>query len=303
MLFVVLRQAQTSSSDLVSVLAGMHEDQLYVTSLDAFLEREVTPTGGTAHAGPHPGSGIRFDHVSFSYPGAASPALSDVNLKLSAGSRVSVLGRNGAGKTTLLKLLTGLYRPTSGSVTLDGLALEEWDRATLAQRMSVMFQDFGRYQLLAGENVGIGSPESFEDRARWQHAAREARVDELVRGLPAGYETQLGQWFEGGRELSAGEWQRLALSRLFTRPQADIVILDEPTAHLDRERERQVLADLAARSSGRLSILVSHRATWDDPESLVIVLEAGRVVTAAPRGELNDPAAGASSREPARMPS
>ncbi len=278
MLFVVLRQAQSSSSDLVTVLAGMHEDQLYIAALDHFLGRERAQQVGTAARGPTPGDGIRFENVSFTYPGATSPALSDVTFRLPPASRVSVLGKNGAGKTTLLKLLTGLYRPTTGRITLDGLPIEDWQPTHLTDRMAVVFQDFGRYQLLAGENVGIGSAETLDDRARWREAARAALIENLLESLPAGYETQLGQWFESGRELSTGEWQRVALARIYARPNADIVILDEPTASVDAGAEAALLEELTRRTQGRTAILISHRATWSSPDGVVLRLDAGRVV-------------------------
>jgi ATP-binding cassette, subfamily B, bacterial len=285
MLFVVLRQAQSSSSDLVSVLAGMHEDQLYLAALDGFLAAAPSESVGTATRGSKPGAGLLLEDVSFTYPGSANPAVANINLYLPPGRRVSVLGKNGAGKTTLLKLLTGLYRPSSGRITLDGLPLEQWLPANLSARFAVAFQDFGRYQLLAGENVGIGSTETLDNRARWREAAHAALVGELLEGLPAGYETQLGQWFEGGRELSMGEWQRVALARIHARPQADIVILDEPTASIDTAAEAALLDELTERTRGRTAILVSHRAAWNDPEALVVELEAGRLV-----GSMGEPA-------------
>jgi len=277
MLFVVLRQAQSSSSDLVSVLAGMHEDQLYINALDRFLAREHLQPLGAATYGSKPGDGIRFENVSFTYPGATTPALSNVTLHLPPGSRVSVLGQNGAGKTTFLKLLTGLYGPTQGRVTLDGSPLADWQATRLTERMAVVFQDFGRYQLSAGENVGIGSAETLDNRERWRDAASAALVDDFLRSLPSGYETQLGQWFEGGRELSTGEWQRLALARIYARPAADILILDEPTASIDTGAETVLLTELTQRTQGRTAILISHRSTWSDPNSRVLRIDHGRV--------------------------
>jgi ATP-binding cassette, subfamily B, bacterial len=277
MLFVVLRQAQGSSSDLLAVLAGLHEDNLYLSTLHAFLARP-TPRVGSAVAGPSPGAGLRFEQVSFTYPDSTAPALSDVSLHLPPGTRVSVIGNNGAGKTTLLKLLTGLYRPSSGQVTLDGLSLADWDPHHLTERMTVMFQDFARYQLLAGENIGAGHPGALGSPERWREAARAAMVDDLIQSLPAGYETPLGQWFEGGRELSLGEWQRVAFARLFTKPHADIVVLDEPTASLDARAEAQLLEQLVQATEGRTAVLISHRSTWPDPSALVIELDHGRAV-------------------------
>lgn len=277
MLMVVLRQAQTSTTDLLSVLASMHEDNLYLLTLDAFLAGPATARGIAEH-GPRPGDGIRFEDVSFTYPGAKSPALSNVELHLAPGKSLTVLGENGAGKTTLLKLMTGLYRPSHGRVTLDGLPLAEWKPAHLAERIAILFQDFARYQMSAGENIGMGHPDAFESKARWRQAAHGALLEELIESLPAGYDTPLGQWFEGGRELSLGEWQRVALARLFTRPQADLVILDEPTASLDSGAEARMLERLSQVMRGRSVVLVSHRATWPDSNSQVIVLERGRCV-------------------------
>lgn len=277
MLIVVLRQAQSSTTDLLSVLASMHEDNLYLLTLEAFLTGPAAPRG-TAEQGPSPGDGIRFEAVSFTYPGAHSPALSNVELHLAPGQSLTVLGENGAGKTTLLKLMTGLYQPSHGRVTLDGLSLAEWKPARLAERIAILFQDFARYQMTAGENIGMGHPDAFESQARWQEAARAALIEELIHGLPAGYDTPLGQWFEGGRELSLGEWQRVALARLFTRPNADLIILDEPTASLDGGAEARVLERLSHVMAGRSVVLVSHRATWPAPQGLVLVLDRGRCV-------------------------
>lgn len=286
MLFLVLRQAQGSTSDLVSVIAGMHEDQLYLGTLEQFLERLPPYSPGKAAHGPIPNDGIRFEGVSFRYPGAHAPALHDITVHFPARSRVSILGENGAGKSTLVKLLVGLYRPSSGRITLDGLPLEEWDAASLQARVAVMFQDYGQFQMLAGENIGIGSAPAMEDRRRWREAAQAARVDEMLERLPLGYETQLGKRFEGGRELSIGEWQRVALARVFVKADADIVVLDEPTASMDREAEVAVLATLTAKTRDRLAVLISHRATWNDPEGLVLTLQGGRLVSFGISGQL-----------------
>lgn len=283
MLFVVLRQAQSSSSALVSVLAGMHHDQLYMAALQRFLARSPARPRGDATSGPVPGDGIRFVNVSFRYAGSSAAALKDVTFHLPPGVRVSIVGENGAGKTTLLKLLVGLYRPSAGQVTLDGLPLESWQPAALQGRLAVVFQDFGRYQLLAGENIGIGSASALDDRARWRAAAEAALVAPLLASLPQGFETQLGTWFHGGRDLSTGEWQRLALARAFTKPKADIVVLDEPTASVDAIAEAALLAELTESTRGRLAILISHRATWSDPASLIARLERGRLTSFGPR--------------------
>lgn len=279
MLFVLLRQAQASSSDLVVVAAGMHEDQLYLASLDAFLSRAPSSEPPGASRGSLPGAGIRLENVSFTYPGASRPALENISLHLPPGVRVTLTGPNGSGKSTLVKLMLGLYQPSVGRITLDGLPLQDWDRVALRKRLGVVFQDFGRYQLLAGENVGIGAAGALDSPERWESAARDALAEPLLRSLPQGAHTQLGTTFEGGRELSTGEWQRLALSRIFAEPEADIVILDEPSASLDAAFEAELLRHLDARLAGKTALLISHRARWTQPGSLSLVLQAGRLVS------------------------
>ena len=137
------------------------------------------------------------------------------------------MGENGSGKTTLIKLLTRLYQPSSGRILLDGLDLQEWDAQALRERIGVIFQDFGRYQFLVGENIGAGDARHFEDREAWTKAAHKGMADEFIEHLPKQYETQLGKWFKGGRELSGGQWQKIALARAFMRTNADILVLDE----------------------------------------------------------------------------
>jgi ABC-type multidrug transport system fused ATPase/permease subunit len=197
--------------------------------------------------------------VGFTYPGAEQPALSDVSLHLKPGHSLALVGANGSGKTTLIKLITRLYVPTSGRILLDGRDLSEWDEYALRQRFGVIFQDFVRYQLLVGENIGAGDERYFDDEARWREAARLGRADEFIASLPEGYRTQLGKWFLGGRELSGGQWQKIALSRAFMRRDADIMVLDEPTAAMDAEAEAEVFGHVRKLAQGRMTILISHR--------------------------------------------
>ena len=146
------------------------------------------------------------------------------------GSSLALVGENGSGKTTLIKLLTRLYAPTSGRICFEGMDLREWDEVALRERIGVIFQDFAHYQMRVGENVGVGDEPHFEDEARWREAAEKGRAAEFIDELPLGYETQLGKWFRDGRELSGGQWQKIALSRAFMRTGADVLVLDEPTA-------------------------------------------------------------------------
>ena len=161
----------------------------------------------------------------------------DVSFTCKPGRVFTLLGPNGAGKTTLIKLLTRLYEPSEGRITLDGLELGQWDPLELRKRVGVIFQDFARYQMLVGENVGAGDVEHFSDEPRWREAAALGMADEFVSDMPLGYRTQLGRWFKDGRELSGGQWQKIALSRAFMRSNADILVLDEPTAAMDAEAE------------------------------------------------------------------
>ncbi len=150
------------------------------------------------------------------------------------------MGENGSGKTTLIKLLTRLYYPDKGRILLDGMDLKEWDEDTLRQRIGVIFQDFSRYQFLVGENIGAGDVRQFEDESRWKDAADKGMADDFIEDLPSGYKTQLGKWFKDGQELSGGQWQKIALSRAFMRTEADILVLDEPTAAMDAAAEARI---------------------------------------------------------------
>ncbi|MEY4514080.1 MAG: hypothetical protein RLZZ450_6202, partial [Pseudomonadota bacterium] len=244
------------------------------------------PSLGGATQGPRPEDGIRFDHVSFAYRGASQPALRDVTLHIPPGSKLALVGENGAGKTTLIKLLTRLYEPTEGTVLLDGLDLAAWDPLALRRRIGVIFQDFIRYQLLVGENIGAGDVEAFEDRSGWSRAAHKGMADTFISKLPQGYESQLGRWFAGGQELSVGQWQKIALSRAFMREDADILVLDEPTAAMDAEAEAEVFQRFRALSERRMGIVISHRFSTVRMADQIVVLVDGAIVEQGTHDEL-----------------
>src|ERR1700733_10519912 len=204
MYLMLFRQGQAAVSASLSAVGGMYEDNLYLSTLYEYLETEVPAPGGEIKRGPLPQDGVRFEDVSFSYPEAAEPAIEHVTLHLRPGESLALVGENGSGKTTLIKLLTRLYAPTTGRILLDGLDLKDWDAAALRQRIGVIFQDFARYQMLVGENVGAGDEAYFEDEARWRDAATKGQAAEFINTLPQGYHTQLGKWFRDGRELSGG---------------------------------------------------------------------------------------------------
>jgi ATP-binding cassette subfamily B protein len=278
MYLMLFRQGQSAVSAMLSAVGGMYEDNLYLSTLYEYLETEVEPPAGEAQRGPLPEDGVRFENVGFTYPGATEPALEGVSLHLKPGASLALVGENGSGKTTLIKLLTRLYEPTTGRVLLDGLDLKEWDERTLRERIGVIFQDFTRYQMLVGENVGAGDERYFEDEARWREASEKGRASDFIDTLPAGYQTQLGKWFKDGRELSGGQWQKVALSRAFMRTRADILVLDEPTAAMDAQAEAEVFEHFRQLARERITILISHRFSTVRMADQIAVLDRGRIV-------------------------
>ena len=278
MYVTLFRQGQSAVSAALSAVGGLYEDNLYLANLFEYLEQPVGVASGRATAGPAPGDGVRFEDVDFSYPGASTPALSNITMHVRPGESLALVGQNGSGKTTLIKLLTRLYRPTRGRILLDGLDLEEWDESVLRRRVGVIFQDFARYQMLAGENIGAGDERAFDDEARWRTAASKGLAAEFVEQLPAGYQTQLGKWFKDGRELSGGQWQKIALARAFMRSEADILVLDEPTAAIDAGAEAEVFEHFRELTRNRIAIVISHRFSTVRVADQILVLDEGRIV-------------------------
>jgi ATP-binding cassette, subfamily B, bacterial len=278
MYLLLFRQGQSAVSAILSSVGGMYEDNLYLSTLYEYLETPVEHTSGSATYGPNRADGVRFEHVYFTYPGAAAPALIDINLHLPPGSSLALVGENGSGKTTLIKLLTRLYRPDSGRVLLDGLPLPEWRDEALKARIGVIFQDFTRYQMLVGENVGAGDERYFEDEQRWREAAAKGQAADFIEHLPGGYQTQLGKWFRDGQELSGGQWQKIALARAFMRTEADVLVLDEPTAAMDARAEAEIFEHFRSLARDRITILISHRFSTVRMADQIAVLEQGRII-------------------------
>ena len=278
MYLLLFRQGQGAVTAILSAVGGMYEDNLYLSTLYEYLETPVAPSGGNAPRGPLPSDGGRCEHVSFTYPGAAEPALIDINLQLRPGSSLALVGENGSGKTTLIKLLTRLYSPDSGRILVDGLPLPQWSEEALRARIGVIFQDFTRYQMLVGENVGAGDERYFEDEDRWHEAAQKGRADEFIEHLPGRYQTQLGKWFHNGQELSGGQWQKIALARAFMRTDADILVLDEPTAAMDARAEAEVFEHFRTLARDRITILISHRFSTVRMADQIAVLDRGRII-------------------------
>ena len=286
MYVALFRQGQTTVSAMLTAVGGMYEDNLYLSTLYEYLETEVILPTGSSVRGPHPEDGIRFEDVSFTYSGAQEAALENITLHLVPGTSLALVGENGSGKTTLIKLLTRLYAPTAGRILLDGQDLAEWDEAALRERIGVIFQDFARYQLLVGENVGAGDERYFEDEERWRAAAVKGRASDFIDTLPAGYQTQLGKWFKDGRELSGGQWQKIALSRAFMRSRADILVLDEPTAAMDAQAEAEVFEHFRQLARERITILISHRFSTVRMADQIVVLNNGHIIERGSHEEL-----------------
>jgi ATP-binding cassette subfamily B protein len=286
MYLMAFRQGQAAVASILSAVGGMYEDNLYLSTLYEYLDTPVAVPVGGARRGPRPEAGIQFQQVSFSYPGASEPTLHDIDLELPPGSSLALVGENGSGKTTLIKLLTRLYAPSSGRILFEGLDIREWDEIALRTRIGVIFQDFARYQMRVGENVGAGDEANFEDEALWRSAAAKGRAAEFIEELPQGYQTQLGKWFKDGRELSGGQWQKIALSRAFMRTGADVLVLDEPTAAMDARAEAEVFEHFRQLAKGRITILISHRFSTVRMADQIAVLDGGRIIERGSHAQL-----------------
>ncbi len=282
----VFRQGQTTLSTLLGSLGGLYEDALYLSNLYEFLELRIPPRLEGADHGPIPGDGIRFEGVSFRYPGSSKPALQNIKLHIRPGEKLALVGKNGSGKTTLINLLVRMYPPDSGRITLDGLDLQKWDLEALHRRIGVIFQNFVRYQFTAGENIGLGDVQHLQERNRWFLAAEKGMARPFIEELPQGFDAQLGKWFRDGEELSGGQWQKIALSRAFMRSQADILVLDEPTAAMDAEAEYEIFERLHALTQDQMAILISHRFSTVRMADQIVVLEEGRIVEQGSHAEL-----------------
>src|SRR5260370_29577568 len=221
--------------------------------------------------------GFEFRNVSFRYPGTERLVLDRLNFHLRPGERVALIGENGQGKTTIVKLMTRLYDPTEGQIVLDGIDLREYDLEDLYREIGVIFQDFMRYEMTARENIAVGRIEEVSNLPLLESAARKSLADEVVARLPAEYEQMLGRRFEGGIDLSGGEWQKLALARAYLRD-AQLLVLDEPTAALDARSEYQVFQRFAELTAGQMSLFISHRFSTVRMADRIVVLENGNIV-------------------------
>ena len=278
MYLLLFRQGQAAVTAILTAISGMYEDNLYLSNLYEYLAQPVPASPGRAVKGPEPQRGLEFEDVSFAYPGAKDKALSNISLTVRPGEGLALVGENGSGKTTLIKLLTRLYEPTEGRILLDGLDLRDWDVEALRRRIGVIFQDFGRYQFTVGENIGAGDVRHMDDTPRQVAAAETGMAAPFIEAMPEAYDTQLGRWFKGGRELSGGQWQKIALSRAFMRSEADILVLDEPTAAMDAASEAAVFDLFRSQSHDKMTILISHRFSTVRAADQIVVIHDGRIV-------------------------
>ena len=270
--------ASLNLQSIFSAFSGIADQSLFLSDLLTFLG--LQPTIRSKSNGlpcPRPMRwGIEFRNVSFAYPGTQRLVLRNLNLTLHQGERIALIGENGEGKTTIVKLLTRLYDPTEGAIYLDGVDLREYDLDDYTNQVAVIFQDFMRYDMTARENIAIGRVGESHNLEEVVAAARKSKADDVVRKLEAGYEQMLGRRFDGGVDLSGGEWQKVALARAYLRD-AQILILDEPTASLDAKSEQQVFQQFAELTQNKLSLLISHRFSTVRMADRIVVLENGRI--------------------------
>ena len=281
------RQGQGALEDVLASVAGMYEDSLYVSNLGAFF---AIPTSARvqrllpARTLPPGRFSIELENVSFRYPGRDTWALRELNLRIAPGEKLALVGENGAGKSTLIKLLLRLYEPTEGSIRFGGIDVRELDTEALRGRLGAVFQDFVRYQLSADENIALGDVTRLESREVIEAAAIDGGADEVIASLPRKGQTMLGTWFEDARELSGGQWQKLAIARSFMRLRseggdgADLLILDEPTAAIDAQAEFELFERFQKFTANRSAIIISHRFSTVRIADRIAVLEHGKLL-------------------------
>ncbi len=279
--------ASTNIQTVFSTFSGLADQALFMSDLIEFFK--VAPSVKSkpgALPAPRPiRQGLEFRNVSFAYPGTTRVVLKNLSFRLEPGERLALIGENGHGKTTIVKLMTRLYDPTEGEVLLDGVDLREYDLEDLSREIGVIFQDFMRYEMTAGENIAMGRIERRDNPEQIEEAARKSGAHELIQELPRDYQQMLGRRFEGGVDLSGGQWQKIALARAYLRD-AQILILDEPTASLDARAEHDVFQRFAELTRGRMALLISHRFSTVRMADRILVLENGQVSETGSHDEL-----------------
>ena len=273
-----IQQASSNIQQIFSTVSGIADQALFLTDLIAFFEmRPAIQSKPNALAAPRPiRRGFEFRNVSFRYPGSDRLILNRLNFDFHPRERIALIGENGQGKTTIVKLITRLYDPVEGQVLLDGIDLREYDLDDLYREIGVIFQDFMRYEMTAGENIAVGKIEEMDNPRLLQLSARKSMADEVIGRLGGGYDQMLGRRFEGGVDLSGGEWQKVALARAYLRD-AQVLILDEPTAALDARSEFEVFQRFAELTTGKMALFISHRFSTVRMADRIVVLEGGSI--------------------------
>jgi ATP-binding cassette, subfamily B, bacterial len=270
-----LSQVQNQFSSLLSGFSSIYQSLLYMRNLFEFLELPTRDLdAGETWSGPI--RTITFENVGFRYPLTTRDVLKGVNFSVSSGQALALVGENGAGKTTIVKLLTRLFEPTSGRILFNGLDVSRFSPRSVQTEMSIIFQDYGQYSMSARENVALSKLEGIGDNAALEKSGLQSGANEFVTDLPDGYDTMLGRLFTGGRQLSGGQWQRLALSRLYFRD-ASVLVFDEPTAALDAQAEFDTIEALRNQAQDRIAVLISHRFSTVRLANQIVVLEDGVV--------------------------
>ena len=271
-------QASNNLQQIFSTLSGIADQALFLTDLLAFFAMQPTiRSKPNALPAPRPiVRGFEFRNVSFCYPGNPRLVLDRLSFRLDPRERVALIGENGQGKTTIVKLITRLYDPTEGEVLLDGIDLREYSLDDLYREIGVIFQDFMRYEMTARENIAVGRIDELNDLDGLKIAARKSLADQVIAQLPRQYEQMLGRRFDGGVDLSGGEWQKVALARAYLRD-AQLLILDEPTASLDARSEFEVFQHFAELTAGKMALFISHRFSTVRMADRIMVLENGRI--------------------------
>ncbi len=274
-----VQQAQANLQQVFSIASGIADQALFLTDLIGFFDMKPTvvskPNGLPM---PRPvRSGFEFRNVSFAYPGTTRRVLKDFNFHLRPGERIALIGENGQGKTTVVKLITRLYDPTEGQILLDGVDLREYALDDLHQEMGVIFQDFMRYEMTVRDNIAVGRVELPHTEQDIAGAAEKSLAASVIRKLGNGYDQMLGRRFENGVDLSGGEWQRIALARAYLRD-AQLLILDEPTAALDAKSEMEVFERFSELTTGKMALFVSHRFSTVRMADRIVVLAGGQLV-------------------------
>jgi ATP-binding cassette subfamily B protein len=273
-----IREASSNLQQTFSTLSTIADQALFLTDLIAFFEMKPTiQSKPNALPAPRPIlRGFEFRNVSFRYPGGGRMVLDGLNFSLRPGERVALIGENGEGKTTIVKLMTRLYDPFEGEVLLDGVDLREYNLEDLYREIGVIFQDFMRYEMTARENIAVGQIEHVDNLELLQHSAAKSLANHVVDRLPSKYEQMLGRRFDGGVDLSGGEWQKIALARAYLR-NAQVLILDEPTSALDARSEYEVFQRFAELTVGKMALFISHRFSTVRMADRIVVLEKGRI--------------------------